>query len=458
METVYSQETRWSGLREVMGMSGPIIVGTLSYTIMQFVDQIMVAWLGTDALAAVGSAGIWSYVMGCFVFGLVGVVGTFVAQSYGQGDHAECGRYMWQGMYLSVLAGVLALILWPLSEVLFHSMGHSPDVTRMELRYFQLRLLGYFPMACVMAQSAFFQAVGRPGIPTMVAIVANVMNIVLDYLLIFGVWGFPRMEIGGAALATSLSIIAQAVALQVIFMGPRFAKPYATWSGYAFSGRRIYDMFRIGTYAGLTIFMDVANWAIFTSFIVGYFGDVALAGHTAALALMHLSFMPALGLNHGIAAIVGQHIGRKRQDIATARTYTAIKVAMGYMFLMGLMFALFGRQLMMLFSNDPAVVDMGYMLLLLAAIFQAFDAINIVVLGALRGAGDTRWVAIVTFALAYLFFLPMALVLAFPMALGAVGAWMGATVYIIGLSGILYVRFRGGRWQEIVIFSKNAPI
>jgi len=455
MDTAYSQETRWSGLREVMGMSGPIILGTLSYTVMQFVDQIMVAWLGTDALAAIGSAGIWSYVMGCFVYGLVGVVGTFVAQSYGQGDHAECGRYTWQGIYLSLLAGALALILWPTSDILFHSMRHSPDVTRMELSYFQLRLIGYFPMACVMAQSAFFQAIGRPGIPTFVAIGANILNVVLDYLLIFGVWGFPRMEIGGAALATSISLIVQAVVMQAIFMGPRFSKAYHTREGFAFSWRRIYDMFRIGTFAGLSIFMDVANWAIFTSYIVGYFGDVSLAAHTAALALMHLSFMPALGLNHGIAAIVGQHIGRKRQDIATARTYTAIKCAMAYMVFMGLMFALFGRQLMALFGKgNPAVIHLGYMLLLLAAVFQAFDAINIVVLGALRGAGDTRWVAVVTFLLAYFFFLPVAMLLAFTLKMGAVGAWVGATIYIIGLSGILLWRFRGGRWQEIVIFSE----
>jgi MATE family multidrug resistance protein len=456
MEPREREETRWSGLREVMGLSGPIILGSLSYTIMQFVDQVMVAMLGTDALAAVGSAGVWSYVMGCFIFGIVGCVGTFVAQSFGRGDRTDCARYTWQGIYLSAFAGILALALWPLSGPLFRAMGHSAEVTRLELTFFRIRLLGYVSMAWVTALASFFQSVGRPAIPMYVAIAANVLNLALNYLLIFGHLGFPRLGIGGSALATVCAMTFQVIFLQGIFLSRPFHAAFHTRRTWALDPVRIRELFRIGFFAGLTVFMDVANWAIFTSFIVGHFGAVALASHNAAIGFMHLCFMPALGINQGVAVIVGLYIGRNDHAAATARTYTAMKLAMTYMFLMGLVFGVFGKTLIrVFFSTDPEVLALGHTLLILAAVFEAFDAINIVALGALRGAGDTFWVAVLTFAFAYFFFLPLSAGLAFPAGLGAVGAWIGATAYIIGLSGLLFRRFHSNRWREIQIFSEG---
>jgi Na+-driven multidrug efflux pump len=202
--------------------------------------------------------------------------------------------------------------------------------------------------------------------------------------------------------------------------------------------------------------MDVFNWGLFTSFIVGSFGAVWLASHNAAMGFMQLCFMPAVGLNQGISAIVGFYIGKRRYDRASSRTYTAMKLASVYMFLAGLAFAVFGRQLIALFfSKDPQVIEFGHILLILSAAWQAFDAINIISMGALRGAGDTRWMAMVTFLLNYFFFLPLAMTLAFVVHLGAIGAWIGATCHIIILSGILFTRFAKGKWQQIRIFSED---
>ncbi len=456
MNTQFAKEPRWAGVREVMGMSGPIVLGSLSYTIMQFIDSVMVAQLGTDALAAVGSAGLWSYITGCLILGVVGCVSTFIAQSYGRGDLPNCARYAWQGIYLSAFAGMMALILWPASGPLFRAMDHSPEVTQFELVFFRVRLLGYVSMAWVTALAAFFQAIGRPGIPMYVAIIANLVNFVLNYLLIFGHFGFPKLGIAGSATATVIAMTIQVILLHAVFLSAPFNARFGSRRAWALDLRRIRELGRIGLPSGLTIFMDVANWGIFTSFIVGHFGAVSLASHNAAISFMHLSFMPALGLNQGIAAIVGQYIGRRDTRTAAARTYTAMRIAIAYMFLTGLVFAAFGQPLIhLMFSDDPEVLDLGHKLLLLAALFQGFDAINITASGALRGAGDTRWMAMVTFLFAYFFFLPLAMLLAFPVHLGAIGAWIGATAYIIGLSGFLFTRFYKGRWREIRIFTED---
>lgn len=454
--TPYITEPRWTGVREVMIMSGPIILGSLSYTIMEFADKAMVAQIGTDALAATGSAALWSYTIGTVFIGVIGCVSTFVAQSLGREQRENCASYAWQGIYLAALAGLAALIMWPLAGPLFRLMGHSEIVTEYETIYFRVRLLGFVAIAWVTALSAFFQAINRSMIPTYAAIIANATNLLLNYLLIFGKFGFPELGVMGAAIATVISQWLQAVLLHAIFSHQAFHREYRTRAGWRPHLGRMRELLRIGLPNGATMFSDIANWAIFTSFLVGGFGAASLAAHNVALSFMHLSFMPAVALNQGIAPIVGQWIGRGDYERAKARTHTAWKIAATYMFGMGIVFAIFGGTLIdQIFSDDPAVISLGHRMLVLAAIFQGFDALTIVGIGALRGAGDTRWMMWVMFISAYFVFLPAATILAIPLGGEAYGAWVGATIYIILLAGFTFYRFRSGKWREINIFSEE---
>jgi MATE family multidrug resistance protein len=452
-------EPRWESAREVMVMSFPIILGSLSFTIMEFVDRKMVSELGTAPLAAVGSAGLWSYIFSCVLLGVIGCISTFAAQSLGQKKTENCSRYTWQGFYMSLASILIALILLPASWFFFRLMQHSEAVTHMETTYFQIRLLGYAPMAWSTALAAFFTAVNRSWIPMVVAVIANMLNIFLDYVLIFGELGFPRLEIAGAAWGTVLAQTLHVLLLHYVFVGKAFHQRYNTRRTWRYDHKKILELVRIGVPNGVLSFLDIASWGVFVSFVVGYFGDNALAANNVATSIMMVSFMPAVAMNQGIAAIVGQWIGK--QDIARAkkRTFTAVRLCIAYMFLMGLCFAIFGRQIVGFFSPEPEIIALGYQFLILAAIFQGFDAINIVCMGALRGAGDTQWMMKLALVFGWLLFLPSATVLAFVAGLGAVGAWLGATVYIIALSGIIFWRFNSERWRNINIFSEStAPV
>ena len=282
------EEPRGTGVREVMAMSGPIILGMLSYTVMEFFDKVMVSYIGTDALAAVGSAGIGSYTLCTLYMGIISVVSTFVAQCYGRGDHDLCARYCWQGIYLSVLGIVFAVALWPLVNPLFQLMNHTPEVTRLEVQYFRIRLLGYFFIGCNTALSGFFQAVNRSRIPMYTAIVGNAINLSLNYALIFGHFGFPRLEVAGAAIATVVAIFAQGVMLFVIYLSPSFHRAFQTRTSRQFDWHRLREMVRIGLPAAVSMFLDVANWWIFIAFIVGRFGAIQLAANTIAISFMHI--------------------------------------------------------------------------------------------------------------------------------------------------------------------------
>ncbi len=450
-------EPRWAGLSEVLRMTIPLSLAAMSFAIMRFVDTAMVSRLPGDApLAAVGTAGLATFTLATFFLGLVGCVGTFVSQSFGRGEHEDCARYTWQGIYLAVATGAAVLVLWPLAGPMFRLMPHSDEVTRLELIYFRVRLFGFVFISWQAGLVGFFNGVNRSRVPLYAALCSNAVNAVLDYLLIFGHFGFPRWEIGGAAVATVIAQGVHVAVMQAVFLSKGCHEQFASRSTYAIDWVKLRELVRIGWPGGLSFFLDMANWSLFTMVIVGYFGDVALAAHNAAIQFAHLSFLPALGLNQAIAAIVGQWVGRKDVPRAKARTYTAMRLAVAYMTVVGITLAVFGKPLIrMAFSQNPEVIQLGGILLILCAAFQGFDAVNIVLFGALRGVGDTHWMMRMTVRAGYLFFLPLALVLAFVVGWGAIGAWIGATAYIILLSGVVFRRFHGEGWRSVRIFERD---
>mgnify|MGYP002625239964 CR=1 FL=1 len=310
-------------------------------------------------------------------------------------------------------------------------------------------------LAWEVALSSFFQGISRPTIPMVVGIGANLLNMVLDYVLIFGKLGLPAMGIAGAATATVIAIAVQAAVLQAVFLSGPIHRMFRSRSVLAFDMTKTRNLLRVGWPAGVTGFLDVFGWSVFTGFIVGSFGTVALAAHTAAMNFMHLSFMPAMALGAAATAVVGQWIGRGNIEIAKARAYTAVKLGVGIMTCFGLFFAVSGGTLMRVFSSDPEVTQLGHFLLILAAIFAGFDAVSIVLIGALRGAGDTRWIMWVLTTGAYLVNLPLAWIFGKTLGFGAAGAWVGATIYVILVSGMVFWRFRSEAWRSINIFSSE---
>ena len=400
-------------------MAVPVLMGMLSFTVMHFVDQAMVSRLGSEHLAAVGSSGLWVFCLASFFVGTLACVSTFVSQCLGRGESENCARYAWQGMFVAVATGLFAIGLWPVSPWLFRAMGHPAEVTRLEVIYFQVRLFGFVFIAWQTALTCFFQAISRPAIPMVVAFIANVVNIVLDYLLIFGVFGFPKWGIAGAAVATNISLLLQVALMLGAFLGRSFDEAYGTRHTCRLEWGKVRELMRIGYPGGLTMLMDVLTWGVFTSFIVGRFGTVQLAAHNAAINLMHLSFMVCVGVSHAVTPIVGQWIGRGSIATAKARTYTALRASILYMVTMGLIMAIWGADIIaLIFSEDPEVIRLGRILLIFAAIFQGFDAINIICMGALRGVGDTRFLMWCFVAVPYGLFMPVACSLAFLLGLG----------------------------------------
>jgi len=461
------RKTTW-GLGEVLRMSAPTSMSMLGRTITQFVDGVMVAHLGPAIFSAQAIGGLVAFVPESFSIGALGVVNTYVSQNLGAGRQRRCGQYAWAGLAIAMLLSVLFMPLAAVARPLFAAIGHAADVQPMEILYFRYMILAVPLTMSVRVLEAFFYGLHRPIIVVATSLLANLLNVVGNYVLIFGKLGFPEMGLEGAAVASVASWLVQLAILLSVFLSHRIHRRFGTRMVRAVRLRQCKDILRIGWPAGMRFFIDLFTWTIFTANLIGRFGTAHLAAATAAVRYMTLSFMPAVGIGIATTAIVGRYIGRGQPDIARKRAHTATITAIAYMGACALAFLLFRHPMVRLFtkiSSDAAtsgleaekIVRIGGRIMVCAAVFQVFDAVGVVFSGALRGAGDTRWPMVITACLSIVVLVGggTAMVLFLP-ELESLGPYIAATAYVIVLGLVMAWRFESGAWRRINLLGPRA--
>ncbi|MGH7963972.1 MAG: MATE family efflux transporter [Candidatus Binatia bacterium] len=442
-----------AGLREILRLALPIIASMASLTVMSFIDTWMVSLLGTAEVAAAMPASIIAYTLTALPLGIAQCVSTFTAQALGRGTPEEGAAVAWQGLYLSLAVGIACFVLWPVAPGFFSSFGHEAEVVVLEVVYFRVRLWGIGLSVAIGVLSGFFYGIHRPAIPLFTMIIANVVNVLLCYGLIFGRLGAPALGLAGAAAAIVLGFAVQVVLLLGMFLSQTFHREFSTRSEWRLSWSRLGRLWHIGWPAGTQAALDVLGWGVLIVLLVGRFGKEHLAATNIAIQYMTLSFMPAMGLAQALTALVGRYIGEGRSDLAVRRVYEGVFLATSYMALMGMIYFLFGAPLIALFNTDPLVIRLGSSILLCAALFEVFDGLGITFAGALRGAGDTHWIAGLTVSLLVGVFAPLSLGSVAFTDLQSIGPWLAGTVNVILLGLALWWRFARGKWREIDIFA-----
>ncbi len=199
---------RWAceaGYRSVLSIAVPLILSTGAWSILHFVDRMFLTWYSPEAIAAAMPAGMLNFTIMSLFLGTAGYATTFVAQYHGSGQHQRIGPVLWQGIYIAVAGGILHLLLIPLAGPIFRFVGHEPLVQEYEIVYFQVLCLGATPAIASSAIAGFFSGRGKAWPVMWVNVLATVLNIIMDYALIFGKWGLPELGMKGAAIATVLS-------------------------------------------------------------------------------------------------------------------------------------------------------------------------------------------------------------------------------------------------------------
>ena len=444
-----------AGVREILHLALPIILSMASATVASFIDTWFVALVGTAEVAAAMPAGITAYTLTALPLGITQCVSTFASQALGRRRLGEGAVFAWQGLYLSIVVGIAAFVLWPVAPLFFSSFGHDPEVVALEVLYFRIRLWGVGVGVAIGALNGFFYGIHRPRLPLVAMIGGNIVNVILCYVLVFGKMGMPALGLAGAAIAFVLSFIFQFAILAWAFLSAEFRQEFATLTTWAFAWDHLRQLVRIGWPAGMHSTIDVLGWGVLIVLLVGRFGKEQLAASNIAIQYMTISFMPGIGLAQALTAIVGRYIGEGKREIAIQRVYEGLLIALGYMAFMGVVYVVCRRPFIAFFNTDPLVIQVGSNILLCVAMFQIFDAMNFTFSGALRGAGDTLWPAVLIAGLSVSIFAPLSLGAVAYTNWEALGPWIAGTLYSVILGLVLWWRFARGKWQEIDIFARR---
>lgn len=437
--------------KRVLALAGPAMASMMSHTLLTLVDTAMVGRLGADALAAVGIGGMVMYVVMSAFFAIDSGARAIVARYYGSGDCSKCGQVCQQALILSAIFGfALTTSGWFFSDDIYRLMRAEAEVVTLGGDYLKLRLLAAAFIFSAFAFNGFFTGLGDTKTPMMVMITANSINIVFNYLLIFGKFGFPAMGVKGAALATVIARISGFILYTIIILSRRSLKAYRSQLTFSIHWERMRQLIRIASPTSFEQVMQATGFLAFTA-IVTLLGTIPLAANNIALNITMISFMPAYGFGVAASALVGQKIGAKRYEEAERSGWTAATLGVIFMTCMGLVFFFFPKYLMMIFTNDTTVISKGVTILRILAFFQPFDALHIVLGLALRGAADTKWVMAGNLIITWFLFVPASYLFALPLGFGLNGSWWGLALLLFAAGTVMTVRFGSGKWRAIEI-------
>lgn len=435
------------GVREVTHVAWPIVVGMLSYTAMGVTDTLLVGQVGKTELAAVGLGTTAIFLINSFFLGALHGTRIVSSQATGAGKPWMARAAAWHGMALALVFGLLVVGLAGIDEHIFALMGGPPEVQALARQYFAVRAMSAPFWYITLALCDFYQGTGDTRTPMKINLLANGLNIGLDLLLIFG-WGpIPAMGVKGAALGTA---IASAIGMVVILR--RFLRQHPHRPRLrAYMFRKLLD---VGLPIGVHYLLGVSGFAVFTA-MLARMGEDELAANQIAFRILSMSFLPGHGIGEAAGVLTGQYIGAGKVPQARRAFHTALMLAVAVMGAMGLLFWAVPEPLIRLFQDDRAVIEIGRELLLVAAVFQIFDAVAMTATGALNGTGDTRFTMMASVLASWLVMVPTAYLLGISLEMGATGAWLGMTFEIIVLAFVLMHRFRSGAWQARAVVRRH---
>lgn len=451
-------KTKTGSKSAVLRMAWPIAISMISYTLKSFIDTLMVGHLGLEALAGVGLAGVLVWTLGSFPFGALRGQRPLVSQYFGAGDHKATLSFAVHAFYFAGCASLVFLLAAEPLATLTRWIGDSSTISEpasiMASDYVRIRMIWMGPMLLSLAIAEYLRSIELPRIPMIADLLAHPLNIVFNYLLIFGHFGFPALGVEGAAIGTGLADLCALIFL-IIFARPKGERRLFWISGdaFRFSWTRLKRVLETGYTGGVQFALEGVSFLLITYF-VSFLGTASLAIQQAAIQLVHMSILPAVALADGGSVLIGKFVGEKKWEEVSHTVHSVLSIILPFMCIMSLCFITFGEDLIGLFINDSDTSIQANTILIggsvawAMALWQVGDAFQITYRRCLRATGDHKWVMWIGILMSWIVNIPVIAITIFYFEGTIFHAWLAFAIEVYLGAWIFHRRWRSGAWKE----------
>ncbi|WP_308992045.1 MATE family efflux transporter [Mariniflexile litorale] len=431
-------------------LAAPVMLGMLGHTFVGFVDNVMVGQLGTAELAAVSLGNSFMFIAMSLGIGFSTAITPLIAEADAEKDFEKGKSTFKHGLFLCTMIGIVLFLLVLLAKPLMYLMKQPPEVVELAIPYLDLVAISLIPLIIFQGFKQFSDGLSMTRHPMYATILANILNVVFNYLLIFGKFGFPEMGIVGAAYGTLISRVIMVWYLWYLLKLKEKSKAFVTnIKFFVLNKLMLKKLLNLGSPSAMQMFFEVG---IFTAaiWLSGLLGKNPQAANQIALNLSSMTFMIATGLSVAAMIRVGNQKGLQNYIDLRRIAFSIFLLGIILAFCFAAMFFLLHNQLPKLyvdfddaknFIDNTEVVEIASKLLIVAAIFQISDSIQVIFLGALRGLQDVKIPTIITFISYWLIGFPISWFLGKEEAYGSFGIWLGLLAGLTTAAILLYIRF-----------------
>jgi MATE family multidrug resistance protein len=424
----------------LISLALPIVVVQVGLMTMGVVDAIMAGRFSAEALAATAIGNFYFFVVAVFGMGVLLVLDPLIAQAVGARDESGIALAVQRGLLLALtLSVVLGMLLLP-AEAVLRTLRQPDELVPLAARYVRICLPSLLPFNAFLVFRQLLQALGLTRAIVATIVLCNLANVALNWALIFGNLGFPRLGVTGAALATSIS--RTLLVLVLVALAWRRLRPYVRpLRRQALERMPLARMLRLGLPIGAQHELEVSYFGGLI-LLMGLLGTISVAAHQAAINLASLTFMVPVGVGSATAVFVGRAVGARDEPAVRRYAVGGLVCGVGFMCVAAALFLLFPFWLAELYSRDQEVIALAAGLIPIAGLFQVFDGTQVISAGILRGIGDTRFPMLAAALGFWLVGLPLSLLLGFNARLGAEGLWWGSLAALMIVAALLLFRVR----------------
>lgn len=429
-------------IRENFHLAYPVMLSNLGHVMMGVTDSVMVGHVNATSLAAAGLANVIFNVLMLFGIGVSYAITPLVATADGAGNKKDIMETLRHGLVINIVNSIfLAAVVYTCKGLLYH-INQPPEVVTLSIPFLSIVTFSLVPMMIFQTFKQFAEGLSNTRFAMIIIVVSNVVNIGLNYILIYGHAGFPAMGLNGAGWATFSSRVFMALSFAAyIYFAPRFREYRSGFSLGKYSSALFKKMLHLGIPSGVQFIFEVAAFD-FSLVMMGWLGTTTQAAHQIAINLATISYMTTAGLAAAATIRVSYFLGKK--DFTNLRTaaYTLLGMAIVFMCAWALLFILGRHWLPSLYVESSEVINIASVLLIIAGLFQLSDGTQVVCIAALRGLQDVKVPSIYIFIAYWIIGLPLGYWLAFERNYEGIGIWSGLLIGLTITATAMFIRFR----------------